>query len=227
MNALYKSEVRKKRSKFTTDQLDTQQVLVTRLHNEIEKVKELHMTTYRPVQGREEAALRLNTQTLDGLESTNFDTGEFSFRYKYPLRITTISNSHPTQNTIQCTGSQWANTSSTSTGGGVALSNSQAQQLSIIQSRDEEFDMQLETIGEGLQDLSEIAKMQNEEVRRQNAMLETVGSKIIEANDHITNVNQRMKETLAEVRGADKICVDIMCVVLIIGLSAVLYKLVT
>ena len=106
------------------------------------------------------------------------------------------------------------------------MTDSQAQQLSIIQSKDEEFDIQLETIGEGLQDLSEIAKMQNEEVRRQNAMLETVGSKIIEANDHITNVNQRMKETLAEVRGADKICVDIMCVVLIIGLSAVLYKLV-
>ena len=80
MNTLYKSEARKKRSKFTTEQLDTQQVLVTRLYNEIEKVKdELHMTTYRPVQGREEAALELNTQALDGLESTNFDTGKCSF----------------------------------------------------------------------------------------------------------------------------------------------------
>ena len=84
--------------------------------------------------------------------------------------------------------------------------------------------MQLEEIGEGLKDLSEIARMQNEEVQRQNAMLESVGNKISDANEHITNVNQRMKDTLAEVRGADKICVDILCIVMIIGLSAVLYK---
>ena len=76
MNTLYKNEAKKKRSKFTTEQLDTQQVLVTRLYNEIEKVKELHMTTYRPVQGREEQALQLNTQALDGLESANFDSGK-------------------------------------------------------------------------------------------------------------------------------------------------------
>ena len=106
------------------------------------------------------------------------------------------------------------------------MTDSQAQQLQVIQSRDEEFDVQLEAIGEGLMDLSEIAQMQNEEVRRQNAMLGTLDTKINEGLEHITNVNQRMKDTLAEVRGADKICVDIMCIIMIIGLAAVLYKLI-
>ena len=81
MNTLYKNEAKKKRSKFTTEQLDTQQVLVTRLYNEIEKVKELHMNTYRPAPGRDEAALQLNTQALDSLESADFGSGKFELQF--------------------------------------------------------------------------------------------------------------------------------------------------
>ena len=95
-----------------------------------------------------------------------------------------------------------------------------------IESRDQEFDKQLEEIGEGIQDLSEIAQMQNEEVRRQNLMLENVGNKIDGANEHLSNINTKMKETLNEVRGADKICVDIMCIVMMVGLGAVRYQVI-
>mmetsp|Transcript_5181 Transcript_5181/g.6900 ORF Transcript_5181/g.6900 Transcript_5181/m.6900 type:complete len:92 (+) Transcript_5181:449-724(+) len=44
-------------------------------------------------------------------------------------------------------------------------------------------------------------------------MLENVNQKIDNVHEHVTTVNERMKETLEEVRGADKICVDIMCIV--------------
>jgi hypothetical protein len=57
-------------------------------------------------------------------------------------------------------------------------------------------------------------------------MLENVENKIDDAHDHITNINSKMKETLDEVRGADKVCVDIMCIVLMVGLGAVLYQLI-
>jgi len=68
--------------------------------------------------------------------------------------------------------------------------------------------------------------MQNEEVRRQNVMLDNVGNKITNAHDHIANVNTKMKETLDEVRAADKICVDIMCIMIMVGLGAVLYQMI-
>jgi hypothetical protein len=43
-------------------------------------------------------------------------------------------------------------------------------------------------------------------------------------NERVANVNVRMKETLEEVRSGDKLCIDIMCIVLAIGLGAVIYN---
>jgi peptidoglycan hydrolase CwlO-like protein len=110
-------------------------------------------------------------------------------------------------------------------GGGVAMSGDQQQQVMQIDERDQEFDLQLDEIGEGIQDLAEIAQQQGEEVGRQNVMLDSVHNKIDKVNERVSNVNLRMKETLEEVgRAGDKIMVDIMCIVLAIGFAAVLYN---
>jgi peptidoglycan hydrolase CwlO-like protein len=111
---------------------------------------------------------------------------------------------------------------------GVAMTGSQQVQLQQIRDRDAEFDQDLDEIGEGIQDLHELALRQGEEVQRQNQMLNEVGSKIDAAHEHMVNVNAKMKDTLNEVgRSSDKLCVDIMCIVLGIGLAAAMYKLAT
>jgi t-SNARE complex subunit (syntaxin) len=111
------------------------------------------------------------------------------------------------------------------TGGGVALTGSQQQTLMQIEERDADFDLQLDEIGEGIQDLAEIAQQQGEEVQHQNVMLDKLNNKMDRVNDRMTKVNVRMKETLEEVgRSSDKIMVDIMCIVLAIGFAAVIYK---
>ena len=90
----------------------------------------------------------------------------------------------------------------------------QQLQLEQIRHRDAEFDTELDEIGEGIQDLRELAMRQGEEVRRQNVMLTNTASRIDDAHEHMTNVNAKMKETLKEVgRSSDKLCVDIMCIV--------------
>lgn len=97
---------------------------------------------------------------------------------------------------------------------GVALTGSQQVQLQQIRDQDQEFDADLEEIGDGIQDLHELAQGMGEEVARQNIMLNSVGNKIDGAHEHIVNVNAKMKETLEEVgRSSDKLCVDIMCIV--------------
>ena len=97
---------------------------------------------------------------------------------------------------------------------GVAMTGSQQVQLQQIRDRDAEFDQDLDEIGEGIQDLHELALRQGEEVQRQNQMLNEVGSKIDAAHEHMVNVNAKMKDTLNEVgRSSDKLCVDIMCIV--------------
>jgi t-SNARE complex subunit (syntaxin) len=111
------------------------------------------------------------------------------------------------------------------TGGGVALNSGQSQQIQQLEERDADFDRQLDEIGEGIQDLSEIAALQGEEVKRQSVMLDNVNNKMDKVNERMTNVNQKMKDTLEEVgRAGDKMCIDIMCVVLAIGFGAVLYN---
>ena len=97
---------------------------------------------------------------------------------------------------------------------GTALTGTQQTQLQLIRDRDTEFDADLDEIGEGIQDLHELALRQGEEVRRQNAMLSSTQTRMDNAHEHMTNVNSKMKETLQEVgRSSDKLCVDIMCIV--------------
>lgn len=114
------------------------------------------------------------------------------------------------------------------TGGGVALTSGQQQQILAIEERDADFDRQLDEIGEGIQDLAEIAQMQGEEVAHQTQMLENLHNKIDKANERMAGVNETMKQTLEEVgRSSDKLCVDIMCIVLMIGFVAIIYKYAT
>jgi len=63
MDAIYKKEARKKKSKFTLEELEVQSELVKRLHTEIGKVKEAQMRGY--AKNRDAgAAVGLNTKAL-------------------------------------------------------------------------------------------------------------------------------------------------------------------
>ena len=105
------------------------------------------------------------------------------------------------------------------------MTSGQQQQIQQLEERDADFDRQLDEIGEGIQDLAEIAQMQGEEVKRQSAMLDQVNSKMDKVNERMIGVNEKMKDTLEEVgRASDKLCVDIMCIVLAIGFGAVIYN---
>lgn len=105
------------------------------------------------------------------------------------------------------------------------MSGDQQQQMMQLEERDNEFDLQLDEIGEGIQDLAEIAQQQGEEVALQSQMLDRVDQKIDKNLDRMTKVNERMKDTLEEVgRASDKIMIDIMCIVLAIGFGAVIYS---
>ena len=111
-------------------------------------------------------------------------------------------------------------------GGGVALTDGQRVQIQQLEERDADFDRQLDEIGDGIADLAEIAALQGEEVKVQGEMLDGLNAKMDRVNERVENVNARMKDTLEEVgRSSDKLCIDIMCVVLAIGFAAVFYNI--
>lgn len=105
------------------------------------------------------------------------------------------------------------------------MTSGQQQQMLQLEERDADFDRQLDEIGEGIQDLAEIAQLQGEEVKKQSAMLDEVNANMDRVTERLEGVNKRMKDTLEEVgRASDKLCVDIMCIVLAVGFAAVLYN---
>ena len=107
------------------------------------------------------------------------------------------------------------------------MTSDQAAKIQELEERDRDFDLQLDEIGEGIQDLAEIAQQQGEEVALQSQMLDKVEKKIDNNLERMTNVNGRMKETLEEVgRSSDKLMVDILCICLAIGFGAVIYNFV-
>ena len=106
------------------------------------------------------------------------------------------------------------------------MTDGQRGQIQQLEERDADFDRQLDEIGDGIADLAEIAALQGEEVKVQGEMLDGLNAKMDRVNERVENVNARMKDTLEEVgRSSDKLCIDIMCVVLAIGFGAVFYNI--
>ena len=75
-------------------------------------------------------------------------------------------------------------------------------------------------------EMGEVAEGIALEVQRQNAMVEDVHEAIEGAHDHVESVNDKMKKTLKAVgRPADKLCMDIICLCILLGLAGVIYNL--
>jgi len=185
MNALYKKEASKKKSKFTQEELEIQATMVGKLQREIEKMKSIQAKGFARGDASENAAMDINMAGLPAV-STFGD-------------VTSGGGG----------GGGW-----TAGPSGVEVTADQRMQIQQLEDRDADFDNQLDDLGEGIQDLAEIAQMQGEEVQRQNAMLDQLGKRIDKVSDKLTSVNGKMKETLEEVgRSSDKLIVDIICIV--------------
>jgi len=187
LNVLYRTEAKKRRSRFSEEELEVQETLVLRLQQEIETVTNAQQSNYAK---GEDIVANLNTKALASLDA---------------MQITNDSDG-PQQP-------------------GAALTDGQQMQIQALEERDQGFDDQLDVIGEGIDDLAEIAQLQGEEVKRQGAMLDSLGNKIEGLNEKVENVNAKMKDTLAEVgRGSGKLCIDIVCILLALGTASTIYK---
>ena len=74
INELYKNEARKKKSKFTPEELEVQQALVTQLKSEIDKVKEGQLATHARGGVAEQQNVQLNLSALAALDAVDFST---------------------------------------------------------------------------------------------------------------------------------------------------------
>mmetsp|Transcript_7534 Transcript_7534/g.11269 ORF Transcript_7534/g.11269 Transcript_7534/m.11269 type:complete len:293 (-) Transcript_7534:228-1106(-) len=107
------------------------------------------------------------------------------------------------------------------------LTSEQHARILQIKERSKEMEELYLTKIEGhIDNLADLARGMNEELVLQDRMFDDLGDRLEKTNDNLVNVNARMKDTLKKVRAADKFCVDVMCVLLLLGLVAVLYAVI-
>jgi len=195
LDGMYKTEVSKRRSKFSSEELEMQQELVLQFQREIEQLRSNQKGAFSSAPSA--IAPAMNAKNIESVISNNASPFDGGFA------------------------------GSSSGGGNVELTSYQSQQITQIQMRDNEFDKDIEQIGDGIKDLHDIALVQNEEVQRQSVMLDSLCNRIDDVQDKVINVNTRMKETLRKVGGrGSKLCVDIACICLAVTIGLILFTMV-
>ena len=98
--------------------------------------------------------------------------------------------------------------------------------MEMIQKRDQKFDQTIDLISQGVEQIGQLAIGLNEELTTQEVMVDNLSKKIDDAGEHLESINSKMKKTLKEAsRPADKLCVDIICLVILLGVASVLYNM--
>ena len=91
LNEMYKKEARKKKSKFTPEELEVQQALVMQLNAEIEKVKDVQMAGYSRG-GAVDKGVKLNLGALAALDAVDFQSASGELVYLLFLWIMCVPN---------------------------------------------------------------------------------------------------------------------------------------
>jgi hypothetical protein len=236
LDSLYRAEASKRKSKLSPEEVKNRLDIVVAMQEDIETLKELqrasHVHDYRVV------------------KLAKFEDSEITkpANAEYNPQLTHQRNKNITEN--------------------------QRIALLRIKERDKKIDDEIELIGKGVDELGEIARTANEEVKLQSVVLgeelalisashacaysqicihrvdmciaevftyihaniltslhtlpfritESMEEKIEDVHDRMLTLNQGLRNTLDETRKSDKICVDIFCFLLLVGMIGILIK---
>jgi len=97
----------------------------------------------------------------------------------------------------------------------------------MLRENDREIDAKLNTIFGIVTELKEGARAMGQEADKHSGLIDDATYKVDRAVGEIQNLNKRLKETLQKVRRADRFCIDIILVVVILGIGAYLYNVFT
>lgn len=200
LDIIFRLETKKKRSRFTPEQLAARQQMLVSLQANIQEIKDIQRSGYvKAYAGRRIATM----EESEMFRKRDIETG--------PAVLGGPSTSTTASGVV---GSRNNN-----------MTDQHRQALLMIRDRDSKIDDEIVEIGKGVDILRELALAANEEVKIQNKMLDTLEEKVNDVHEHVSNINVRLLETLEKARSSDKICMDIFCIMILIGMIIVLYKL--
>lgn len=91
---------------------------------------------------------------------------------------------------------------------------------------DHKIDDLLGIVSGNIHNLSEIAKEMKNDIVVQKDQLDTLGVTVDHSNQQLDDVNLRMKKILETTRSGDKVIIDVILIILLLGLCGVIYTIV-
>ncbi|RHY96030.1 hypothetical protein DYB37_001651 [Aphanomyces astaci] len=206
LRSVYDAEAKKKKSKLTKEELQIRKDFVDQYTSELEFVKEQASNAYlkaspagRSPQGG--AAHGFDRAALFGTSTAvSPSAGQSTFAAGF--------NGNGKTN-------GW-------TGGSGGGGGDVHQEETTTEHRD--VMLQIEQKDQHL--LGQLARGLNEELVKQNIMLEGLEERIDNTSNNVENLNAKMKKTLTEMgRSGDKCMMDFICLVILLGILAVVYNM--
>jgi len=87
-------------------------------------------------------------------------------------------------------------------------------------------DEDLEEIGDVVKQIKDEAKLAGENIARTHKKVKQVSKNTVQTTKHVNTQNKKLKDLISKLRGGNKICLDIILVLVGLGLIAVLYYLI-
>jgi len=87
-------------------------------------------------------------------------------------------------------------------------------------------DQDLEEIGGVVNELIEQSKLASENIDRTNKKVKQVTKKTVQTIKKVNQQNKKLKDLIKKLRSGDKICIDIVLILIGLGLVAVLYNII-
>ena len=81
-------------------------------------------------------------------------------------------------------------------------------------------------IGDVVDQLREQSKLASENIDRTNKKVKQVTKKTVQATKKVNQQNKKLKDLVKKLRSGDKLCIDIVLILIVLGLIAVLYNII-
>ena len=105
------------------------------------------------------------------------------------------------------------------------MNSDHIEQHLAIKSRDKKMDERIGKIGNNIDVLKDIAERQGEIVREQNKDMDALEDHINGTSEEVRGVNDRMKEAIKHVGKFDRVCCDLFCIAIMVGLIILIVKI--
>jgi len=97
----------------------------------------------------------------------------------------------------------------------------------ILLDQDAEIDSKVGQVSIAVARVKEMAVGLGQEIEMQGQMIGDLHEKVVKTTDQLESLNKRLKKTLAGVRKADRFCIDIIILVVILAIGGYIYNLFT